>query len=423
MAHEPLSDAERLRASVAHPASGSAQPASYPMPIADPAGLEVGGGTPTRPAVAEISGRHRALRNVLDQGGLDGLLVFGNLASAHAIRWLTGWPPGWDAYLVFPTAGAPLLLVPSENHLPTARALAGDVVEVAWVGPDPIVAVAAAVQAVRPRGLARIGVAGPLPYTQHRHLAGASNLQLIDADGLFRKLRMIKSADEIDRARLAAGLADRALEVLLDEVRPGLRDYQVGAIIQAAYRRAGGEDGICFLASVPMTGGERVVPAQVLTDRILQPGDAVLLELSVGVGGDTSQILRTISLGPPTTSISDLHGVADRTFRLILERVRPGATTPDLLDAAGIIDEAGLTVVDDVVHGYGGGYLPPVLRTPATQHRPPIELRLEPGMMLVIQPNVVDVERSLGVQTGELVVVTKAGAETLHSLPRGLLVR
>jgi Xaa-Pro dipeptidase len=64
-----------------------------------------------------------------------------------------------------------------------------------------------------------------------------------------------------------------------------------------------------------------------------------------------------------------------------------------------------------------------VLRTPATQRRPPPDLVFEPGMMVVIQPNVVDRERSLGVQTGELVVVTDHGTAPFHALPRGLVER
>jgi hypothetical protein len=42
-------------------------------------------------------------------------------------------------------------------------------------------------------------------------------------------------------------------------------------------------------------------------------------------------------------------------------------------------------------------------------------------MMLVVQPNVVTLDGRLGVQTGELVVITERGAERLHALPTGLL--
>jgi hypothetical protein len=77
--------------------------------------------------------------------------------------------------------------------------------------------------------------------------------------------------------------------------------------------------------------------------------------------------------------------------------------------------------VDDVVHGYGGGYLQPVLRTPATMHAPPPDLALERGFMLVVQPNVTSADGRSGVQTGELVLVTEDGAESLHRAPTGLL--
>ena len=42
------------------------------------------------------------------------------------------------------------------------------------------------------------------------------------------------------------------------------------------------------------------------------------------------------------------------------------------------------------------------------------------GMTVVIQPNVITPDERAGVQTGELVVVTETGWESLHSYPRGL---
>jgi Xaa-Pro aminopeptidase len=149
----------------------------------------------------------------------------------------------------------------------------------------------------------------------------------------------------------------------------------------------------------------------------------ILIELSAGVGGYTGQILRTIVVGAePADEVRRLHDVAEAAFEAIAAAARPGAAAADLLAAAGLIDQAGLTVCDDVVHGYGGGYLPPVLRTPATMHGPAPDLVLEPGMMVVVQPNVITRDGSLGVQTGELLLVGEAGAEPLHDFDRGLLL-
>ena len=42
-------------------------------------------------------------------------------------------------------------------------------------------------------------------------------------------------------------------------------------------------------------------------------------------------------------------------------------------------------------------------------------------MTVVIQPNVVTPDGKAGVQTGELVLITKTGIESLHVMPRGFV--
>jgi Xaa-Pro aminopeptidase len=268
----------------------------------------------------------------------------------------------------------------------------------------------------------RLGLLGPLSYrTYLRLVASLDAVTLVDATGPFTAHRLVKGADEIARTRQAAVLADRAIAALLRELRPGLTEYELGSIIETAYREQGGEHGICFLASTSMRDPDAVVPSQSWSSRRVRAGDMVMLELSVGQGGSWSQILRTVTLGEPTEAIRRLHAVADTAFAAIADLVRPGTTAAMLLAAAAVIDAAGCTVVDDVVHGYGGGYLPPILRTPATQRRPPPVLSLTPGMMVVVQPNVVTADRRLGVQTGELLIVGPDGPSRHHSTPLGLL--
>jgi Xaa-Pro aminopeptidase len=263
---------------------------------------------------------------------------------------------------------------------------------------------------------------GPLPHRIYEQLASRhAKVEFVDLSLAFVALRMVKRSDEIELARRAAALADLAIEEMRTALRPGLRDFELGAIVEAAYRRRGGEHGICFLASASMQGGGPVVPSQVWSSRVLAEGDMVMIELSVGVDGVTSQVLRTVALGPPTPEVLRLHAVADEVFAALVRDARPGTPAARLLEVAGRIDEAGLRVVDDVVHGYGGGYLPPVLRTPATQRRAVPDLELARGMMLVLQPNVVTPDGRVGVQTGELVVVGEHAAGRLHELPTGLL--
>ena len=94
--------------------------------------------------------------------------------------------------------------------------------------------------------------------------------------------------------------------------------------------------------------------------------------------------------------------------------LRDGATTDEVLDAAECIHTAGFTICDDLLHGFGGGYLAPILRTRRTSARPPQSFTFRENMVVVIQPNVITEVERMGVQVGELVRVTRSGVESLH---------
>ncbi len=368
---------------------------------------------------AEYDARYRRMETITEANELDALVIFGNLGARAEIQYLTGWPPRHDSFLIVGGAAEPVLLVQLFNHVETARAMAATG-QVRWGGRDSLAAVASELEAGHAR---RVGTVGPIPFQQHERLAAAlDDVTLVDVTGAFRRIRLVKSEAEVEWTRRGAEMCDIAMRRLLEAAQPGAREYELGAAVEHAYAELGGSHGICFIATAPMAGGGRIVPSQQWSERPIVAGDAVMIELSAGIGGYTSQILRTIAVGEkPPPRYRRLHDVADEAFDAIVAVIRPGATAADLLHAAEVIDRSGFTVCDDVVHGYGGGYLPPVLRTPATMHAPVADLTLEAGMMVVVQPNVVDPEASLGVQTGELLLVTDGGSERLHRLPRGLL--
>jgi Xaa-Pro aminopeptidase len=148
----------------------------------------------------------------------------------------------------------------------------------------------------------------------------------------------------------------------------------------------------------------------------------LLCEISASYWEYTGQLLRTFAVGAePTPLYGALHQTADATFGAVSARLKPGASAQQLLDAADLIEDAGFTIRDDLVHGFVGGYLPPVLGTRSRALTPSREFTFASGMMVVVQPNIVTRDESAGVQTGELLLVTDNGAERLHEYERGFL--
>jgi Xaa-Pro aminopeptidase len=172
-----------------------------------------------------------------------------------------------------------------------------------------------------------------------------------------------------------------------------------------------------------MAAPDRSVPAQWPSSRRVGSGDLLTFELSAAVAPEYSgQLLRTVVIGEePSAAVRKLHDVAEAALGAVSALLRPGVHAEELVEAAGVIEDAGFTTVDDLVHGFGGGYLPPVLGSRSRAIRPIPDFTLEAGMTVVIQPNVATPDGRLGVQTGELLLVTEQGPERLHTFPRGLV--
>jgi Xaa-Pro dipeptidase len=346
------------------------------------------------------------------------VVLYGANRVGSAIGWLTRWPVTREALVVYTSGERPLLLVNFYNHVPNATRIATDV-EVRWAGES---AVMSAGEELRRRGAAgaRIGMVGALGHRAHAALARLG--EPVDMNADYTRLRLVKSAEEIEWVRIAAAMTDDAVRALQVHAAPEVSELALGNIVERAYVARGGTTHIHYFGATPMSQPKISVPAQYPTARPLTPGDALVCEISASYWEYAGQLLRTFSVAAdPTPLYRELHEVADAAFDAIVQRLRSGASAVDLVEASGVIEDAGFTIRDDLVHGFVGGYLPPVLGTRGRALAQVPDFTFSSGMLVVVQPNVVTLDESAGVQTGELLLVTDDGAERLHRYERGLL--
>jgi Xaa-Pro aminopeptidase len=115
-----------------------------------------------------------------------------------------------------------------------------------------------------------------------------------------------------------------------------------------------------------------------------------------------------------------LHKTAEDTYDAVTAVIRAGTTMQEILDASSLVEERGFTICDDLVHGFGGGYFQPILGSRSRPAGKLPDMLLEENMTIVVQPNVVNMEHTAGVQVGEMIRVTKNGYERMHAAERGL---
>ena len=367
----------------------------------------------------EMARRRQALAAELEAAGAAHAVLYGANRSGPAVAWLTRWPVTREALVLVSPGERDVLFVDFYNHVPNATRIATE----SDVRPAAPLGIAAAVEELRARGAAgrRVGLIGPLGHRWHARLAALAR-EVVDLDAAYTRLRLVKSAEEIAWLRVGCELTDRAVEALRDGARPGMDERELGALVEGAYVARGGTTHIHYFAATSMAAPEMAVPAQWPSTRPLAAGDALTCEISASWWDHPGQLLRTFAVdAEPTPLYRSLHDVADAALDAVLGVLRPGATAADVIAAAQVIEDAGFTTRDDLLHGFVGGYLPPVVGSPSRQIAPVPDFTFEAGMTVVVQPNVVTGDETAGVQTGELVLIGGDGPARLHAVERGLL--
>ncbi len=367
----------------------------------------------------EMARRRQAIEDLMASKSVDHLLIYGIGGRGSAVTWLSQWLVTNEAQLVVSSGERDALFVQHFNHVPLAIKLASEAT-VDWGGASTI---STSINELRRRGALQgsVGIIGPLPLAGSRALEAALGT-VLDLNADYNCLRLIKSPEELVWFRLGARLADLSIEALSEQLRPGVSERDLVKIVEMAYHSYGGINGIHYFAVNAMSDPQYCVPRQHPSNRLVQRGDVLTTEITANFFDYGGQVLRTFSVGEELSPLyKELHDVADLAYREIVKCLLPGTHVAQLVEAARVIENAGFTTFDDLVHGYGGGYLPPILGSLSRPNEPIIDMVLREGMMLVVQPNVVTTDHRAGVQTGECLVITHNGPERLHVSAQGAL--
>lgn len=362
----------------------------------------------------EYARRHCALELVMQSHDVDHLLIVTDHRAGNAPQWVTGWPGTVEAYVIFKPGERMTMHVEWFNHLPLAIRLAHDV-NVRW---GEHRGVEKTIEELKRRGAKRVGLIGPLVVPKYKLMESEFAVVLLDAE--YVRLRLVKSEEEIEWLRLGAALSDAGFRELLDHTRPGLTERELANLVERAYVGRGGTTFIHYIGATSMAAPHICVPPQFASSRKVTPGDIVFCELSASWWDYAGQVLRTFTVGTEATALyRDLHATAEAAFDAITGKIHHGTTMEEIVEASGVIEDRGFTIYDDLMHGFGGGYFPPILGSRSRPAGPLPAMKLEENMTIVVQPNVVTPDHKAGVQVGELVRVTRTGFERLHSAPRG----
>lgn len=391
---------------------------SYGPPYWTPDAFEQVNGFPRYPS-QEMDRRYRWIEEIKAKHELDVVLVGGATGPLEtSIQFFSNWPSQVQSYVVF--RDEPILVVRLWNHLPDAERISV-IDDVRYGGDTPADQAREVVKLLT--GSRRIGLIGVIPHGDYNQLwDGFPAATFVDLNSEYQQFRLAKTEAEMTFVRIASAMGDAAIAALADQLRPGINEYDVARIVEDVYLGHRATNLIHFSLTTRMDQPDICVPHQYHPDRIIEAGDVFVTEISTTFWGYSGQILRTFTIGAePNERYRRLHAVAIQAYEDIVSVLKAGATVGEVLDAAAIISREGFDIWDDLVHGFGGAYLPPILRTRANRGATHADDYAYPdGTLLVVQPNVID--GPAGVQVGNVMQIKGDGVDVIQKYPTELIV-
>jgi Xaa-Pro aminopeptidase len=205
-----------------------------------------------------------------------------------------------------------------------------------------------------------------------------------------------------------------------------VKEQELAAQIDWRIKSAGFER--CSFETIVASGPNAALPHAHAGERVLRPGDLVVLDFGGVYGGYCVDLTRTVALGQPDAEQQRVYDAVLEAQNAAIAAVRPGARTGEI-DAAARDTLGRHKLAEAFGHSTGHGLgvevheLPRIgPRRAATADAPaPADEAIEAGMVFTIEPGAYIPEWG-GVRIEDDVLVTSSGVEVLTHVPRALLI-
>lgn len=261
--------------------------------------------------------------------------------------------------------------------------------------------------------------------------------EIVDPRVILHELRLLKSPFEIERMREAAEITVEAHRAAMAACRPGMYEYEIEALLLHRFRRAGSQR--VAYPSIVGSGPNATILHYRENDRRMQDGELLLIDAGAEFAYYAADVSRTFPVGGKFTPAQrDLYRIVLDAQLAAIARCRVGETLDAVHEAAARVIAGGLLelgflsgTVDEVIEQKGlkpffmhrtSHWLGMDVHDVGRYHRERQPRRLEPGMVITVEPGIYVAEgdenvppefRGIGIRIEDDVVITAGEPEVI----------
>jgi Xaa-Pro aminopeptidase len=362
--------------------------------------------------------KQQRLQDALARSGLDALIFF----KAEAVRYITdfyvkGFRPFMEPeYVVLVTKGKPPAVGYISGSDDIRIRFKSDIADARKL--PPVAEWGKTIgQMIADYGVERGRIGTDLmPFMIHEDLKRQfPAIEIVNAGRIWSEVTAVKHPAEIALIRNAVRVADLGAKAAMEAVQPGIREHTVAAEAIYAMRRNGSE----FEPFIPLvaSGYNTSMFERVATEKIIQSGEMVILDIGAVVRGYTGDLGRTVICGDPKPEQKAIYRATHLALQEAKKMVKPGVTCHQIdARARKVIEDAGFgryLYSSNTGHQLGYG-----LHGDPLVHKK-VDFEVVENMVMCLEPRIVLPDRPDigGAHLEDVVVVTKDGYEQINATP------
>jgi Xaa-Pro aminopeptidase len=247
---------------------------------------------------------------------------------------------------------------------------------------------------------------------------GTFTLQPIE-ESYINSLRLVKQPHEIELLRRAVAITDATFAHICQWIQPGMTEKEVEWEISRKMVELGA-DGLSF-PTIVASGPNGSMPHAVASQRRIQRGELITIDMGARYKGYHADMTRTICLGEPAEArMREIYDAVLLAMRTCEQKLYAGISgrEADAL-ARNVLAEAGLAAY--FIHSTGHGVGLQIHEGPFLSQRAPEQIKLPAGCVVTVEPGVY-IAGWTGTRVEDCVLIKEDGVEVLTQSPTELVI-
>lgn len=227
------------------------------------------------------------------------------------------------------------------------------------------------------------------------------NKELVPTQGVIEKLRMIKEKSEIKLIKKALDIANSTFEEIKSQIVPGITEKEIATEIEYRMKKKGA-DGIAF-ETVVASGKRSSLPHGTATDKKIEYGDAVVIDMGAKYQGYCSDMTRTLFIGGASKEQQQIYDIVEKAQRQAIDAIDVNVACSKPCEI--VIEEFKKYDLDKYfIHALGHGVGLDVHERPYISTKSVDEFKS--GIVVAIEPGIY-LPNKFGVRIEDMVVITE----------------